>query len=315
MTEQQAKAYSYFLNQGFLPIDTEQYLFLRSFDGDNHTHEMTAAVCSIWGFAYHALYKHMCSCLCSIWFYSDGHSSFLVHRSPEMSKEGIEALVDNLYELSEKSGLSGLQIWPVEERFLEDYKQLETYVVHAECDGNWCEYIYSPKNILELSGRANSNKRNRVKKFFAMPDISIRPLTKDNFDHCLQVEEAWCREQDCAYCESFGGCAKKSLENMAALFEERFFQGMIGYINDIPVGYVIWENIGRWTFVYFAKTYIPNFNMYLYYMMAKNYLFAVEFINIGSDMGKIGLRVFKQHLSAHEILRKYHCTFEKRQIR
>jgi hypothetical protein len=312
MTERQTKAYNYFLKEGFLPVDKEQYLSLRSFDGDNHTHEMTAAVCSIWGFAYHALYKQVYSCLCSIWFYSGGYSSFLVHRSPGMSKGGIAALVDALYELSANSGLPGLQIWPVEERFLEDYEQLETYTFNADCDENWCEYVYSPQDILELSGRANFNKRNRLKKNFAMPNIAIRSLTKENFDCCFQVEDAWCKEQDCTYCESFGGCAKKSLENMAALFEERFFQGMIGYINDVPVGYAIWENTGRRAFVYFAKTYIPNFNIYLYYMMVKDYLFAAEFINIGSDMGKMGLRVFKQHLSVHTMLRKYRCTFGKR---
>jgi hypothetical protein len=314
MTERQTKAYSYFLNQGFLPVDTEQYLSLRSFSGDNRTHEMTAAVCSIWGFAYHALYKHVCSCLCSIWFYSDGHSSFLVHRSPGMSKEGIEALVGNLYELSEKSGLPGLQIWPVEERFLEDYEHLKTYAVNAECDENWCEYVYSPRNILELSGTENYYKRKRLKKYIDAPGILITPLTKENFNLCFKIDETWCREQDCAYCASFGGCAKTSLENMELIFDNALHYGILGYIDNAPVGYAIWEEINKAAIVYFAKASIPDFNIYLYYVIARDFLSdtGIEYINNGPDMGKSGLRQFKQHLSGHTMLRKHLCTFEKR---
>jgi hypothetical protein len=234
-----------------------------------------------------------------------------------MSKEGIETLVDNLYELSEKSGLSGLQIWPVEECFLGDYKQLETYVVNAECDGNWCEYVYSPKNILELSGTENYYKRKRLKKYMDRPGISITPLTKENFDLCFKIDETWCREQDCAYCASFGGCAKISLENMGLIFDSALHCGILGYIDNVPAGYAVWEEINKTAIVYFAKASIPDFNVYLYYVIARDFLLGTEigYINNGPDMGKSGLRQFKQHLSAYTMLRKYLCTFEKRQIR
>jgi hypothetical protein len=231
-----------------------------------------------------------------------------------MSKGEIAVLVDALYELSANSGLPGLQIWPVEERFLEDYKQLETYAFNAECDENWCEYVYSPQDILELSGTENYYKRKRLKKYMDVPDILIRPLTKENFSLCFKIDESWCREQDCTYCASFGGCVKKSLENMELIFDNALHCGILGYIDNVPSGYAVWEKIHKTAIVYFAKASIPDFNMYLYYVIARDFLpsTGIEYINNGPDMGKPGLRQFKRHLSAHTMLRKYRCTFEKR---
>jgi hypothetical protein len=63
--------------------------------------------------------------------------------------------------------------------------------------------------------------------------------------------------------------------------------------------------------LYFLKESIANFNMYLYYTVVKMYFSSVACLNNGHDMGKEGLRTFKKHLGAHELWRKYLCTFTR----
>jgi hypothetical protein len=99
---------------------------------------------------------------------------------------------------------------------------------------------------------------------------------------------------------------------MADIFDEGVYKGILGYLNDVPVGYAICEQINeKIVILYFGKASITNFNVYLYYTIIKMYFFGVEYLNNGHDMGKEGLRIFKKHLSAHELWKKYLCTFTK----
>jgi hypothetical protein len=147
-----------------------------------------------------------------------------------------------------------------------------------------------------------------------MSNISLCPINGENIRLCFEIENEWCKNQDCEYCASFSGCAKKSLEIMIDIFDERVYGGFFGCIDNIPVAYAIWERINeKIAFVYFAKSNVPNFNVYLYYMMVKMYLSDVEYINISSDMGKQGLRTFKKHLGSYELWPKYLCILTKKE--
>jgi hypothetical protein len=80
-----------------------------------------------------------------------------------------------------------------------------------------------------------------------------------------------------------------------------------------PIAYAIWDKISDDMYVaYFTKANVRNFNMYIYYTMAKDYMQDATYLNIGPDMGKDGLRNFKQHLSEYELCGKYLCTFMRK---
>uniref|UniRef100_UPI000A814F44 hypothetical protein n=1 Tax=Treponema endosymbiont of Eucomonympha sp. TaxID=1580831 RepID=UPI000A814F44 len=82
-------------------------------------------------------------------------------------------------------------------------------------------------------------------------------------------------------------------------------------IDGAPVGYVIWElRSNNVAFGYFLKTLVPNLSVYLYYILAKNYLSDAAYLNANEDMGKLGLRTFKTHMGRYALWRKYMCTFE-----
>jgi hypothetical protein len=311
MTDQQHKAYEYFLKQGFLPVDKESYPVFKRYDGaESRLLETTATTCTIWGFAYNAIYTIIHGYLCSLWFNRNGTSHCMVQVTGET--RGLQQTIDTLYELYHEAGLPMLQIFAIEERFLKSYENIPGYDISTEYSDDWSEYAYRPQDILELSGSVNFYKRKRLKPYLNMPHVSVYPITKENFHICFQIEEAWCRQQECSLCASFAGCAKKSLEIMADIFDEGVYKGILGYLNDVPVGYAICEQINeKIAILYFGKASITNFNVYLYYTVIKMYFSGVEYLNNGQDMGKAGLRIFKKHLSAHELWKKYLCTFTK----
>jgi hypothetical protein len=315
MTEQQSRAYDYFQKTGFLPVDIESHPVFKAYDeADNRLLEITATMSTIWGYADNAIYKRIQGYLCSIWFFKNGAAQFCVQRPYGTPEGSLQQLVDTLYDSCIKAGLSCLQIWAIEERFLKEYLDLESYGITNEYSDEGSEYFYRTKDLLELSGKSNFYKRKRLKKFIDMPTVSFRPITKENIHVCREVEDGWCRQQDCESCSSFAdtGCSKKSLELMIAVFDNCIYNGILGYIDDTPVGFAIWEKMnGKIAFVYFAKASVSDFTVYLYYIMAKNDLAGIEYVNNGHDMGSQGLRTFKKLLSDHEQLRKYICTFTK----
>jgi hypothetical protein len=102
---------------------------------------------------------------------------------------------------------------------------------------------------------------------------------------------------------------------MADIYDDNVYEGLFGYVDGALAGFISWENRhkGR-AYLHFGKGNIQNFFVYLIYTLAKEKLpDEIEFLNINEDMGKEGLRRFKKHLGAHELWRKYLCTFVKKE--
>ncbi|MDR0721164.1 MAG: phosphatidylglycerol lysyltransferase domain-containing protein [Treponema sp.] len=312
MTEQQHKAYEYFRNQGFLPVNKESYPVFKSYDGkDSRLFETTAMISTVWAFAYQTIYKIIYGYLCSLWFNKDG-SIYCIVQEPDATVASLQELVDTLYELYHAADLPALQLWTIEERFLKAYQNIQGYAIKADYSDDWSEYAYRPQHILEIPGKINANKRNCLNKFIAAPNVSVLPITKENIHICFELEDVWCSKQDCQLCASFSGCEKKALEDMVDMFDDRICNGIFGCVDNIPVAYAIWEKRNeKIAILYFAKANLTDFNVYLYYILVKLYLSEVEYINIGHDMGKAGLRMFKKRLGSHERWKKYLCTFTK----
>jgi hypothetical protein len=313
MNEIQQRSYRYFLDNGFIPVKAESHRAIREFNADNRLYEMTASLTVTWSGEFNTLYRIVDGFLCTLSFYRDGEISFCIHR-PRQAHD-LKHIVDTLYGLSLKAGLNALVLWAVEERFLEEYKNIQGYQVKAEYSDNLSEYVYSARDLLDLQGEPNYYKRKRLKMFLDKPNISIEAMTRENAGQCLEIEERWCALQDCKSCESFAGCSKKTLEIMIVLFDDHIYRGILGYIDGIPSGYVIFEKAGEnLAYIHFAKASLPNFNVYLYYIITQRYLCGMEYINNGADLGKQGLRVFKRGLGNHGLWKKYLCTFIRKQV-
>ena len=306
----QRRVYTYLLETGFVSAGKESHAIIRDFNADNLLYEMTACLTVTWSGEQNSLYKIINGFLCVANFFPDEIFSFFVNRP--VSKHDLQPVVDVLYDISVKAGLEVLTIWDVEERFLDDYRRLNGYSMKAVYNDAMSEYVYSAEELLDLKGEIHYYKRKRLKMFLDKPNVSVQAMTKENVNLCLEIENQWCSLQDCGVCGSFAGCSKKTLEIMLDIFDNLVYQGIIGFVDGLPAGYLIFEKTGEdLAYVHFVKAAIPNFCVFLYYFTVQHYLNGVKQINNGADLGKQGLRLFKKQLGTHELLKKYLCTFVK----
>jgi hypothetical protein len=309
-----SKAYQFFRQEGFLPINKESYALFKSYAQYSELQEMSAVMLTTWSFVNNGLYKVIHGYLCGVYFYKERPVNFTVHRSSEDGAAGcsLRELVDMLYGLSVKAGLPFFQIKFIEERFLPEFEAIQGYEIKTEFREEDSEYVYRMQDFIELNGKINLNKRKRLNKCFKEADLSFRPISGENIDACLEIQKEWCRGRDCSYCESFAGCEKKALEIMVALFDERFHSGLLLYQGDSLLGYCICEIINEKTaFAYFGKSLHESGLLYILYTISKTLLDRVEYINLDEDMGEAGIRLFKRHLGAYFNQRRYMCTFIK----
>jgi hypothetical protein len=316
MTESQNAARQSFLRNGFSPLERESYPVFKTYDtGIDQFYELTATVSAVWAFGFSAVYRIIRGFLCSVWFYGSGEVYVYIQPPPRgfAPPETLRDLAATLCAAARDAGLPWLQIWAVDESLLAELRNAlaGSYKIDSEYSAGFSEYVYRIRDILAWDGGINLNKRNSLKRCFNTPGVSVRPLSGENFPVCFEVEDEWCGHQDCDACRAFAGCGRDALKNMEEIFGEEH-RGFLLYVNGGPTGYAVWEILGppgnRTAYVYFAKANIPNFNVFLYWTMAKDHLEGVDYLNNGYDMGKPGLRSFKRHLSAHTMMGKYLCT-------
>jgi hypothetical protein len=308
------RAYRYFQQQGFLQADRGSFPVYKQYERSSGLQEMSAAIIASWSFAYHGLYKIISGCLCGVYFYEGKPVYFTIHHPPDPAQGAalLKPLIDTLWEMSREAGLPFLQIKFIDEARLGEYQAIRGYLLSTERRDSDDEYVYRVHDLLELSGTVNFYKRKRLKRCLDRPDITLRPMTSENALVCMEIEEEWCRGKDCAYCASFGGCEKKALGIMIDLFDSRIHRGLFLYQDDKPAGYIICEKVSEnLSQLYFGKAVMEGYFVYLIYMMYKTCLTGVEYMNLNEDMGSMGLRLFKSHLSAHELWPKYICTYTK----
>ncbi|GHV63235.1 hypothetical protein AGMMS49587_12590 [Spirochaetia bacterium] len=318
LTARDQQARDFFLQQGFLPAGAESYPLFRDFEGPGRLSELTPTVSTIWALSFHEVYQLIEGHLVTAFFF-EGTEPYFEIRAPRSNTVEdaailLKRVIDRLYGLAVGAGLHELRVYAVEENFLERFKNVKGYEVQSEYSDDHSEYAYRPADIVNLSGGVNHKKSTHLNKFIGREGITLTPMTNENHRLCLDIEGEWCTHQDCAVCSAFAGCEFKALEIMADIYDDRFYEGLFGYVDGAPAGFIIWEKReeGR-AYLHFGKGNIQNFFVYLIYILARDKLPGIEFLNINEDMGKEGLRRFKKHLGPHELWRKYLCTFVKKE--
>jgi hypothetical protein len=308
------EAYAFFLHEGFLPADKNALPLLRDYQRATALAEMSAALISAWSFKYNGLYKVLNGILSIVHFDEKLPVYCTLHRLPETPENALRRTVDALYDLSRKAGLSFLQFRCVEERFLKEFESIERYEILVEYRDSDSEYAYRPADFFNMAGHINEDKRWRYNKVLRNTDISLIPVTKKNIDLCVAIQSKWCYGRNCEECASFFGCEKKALEAMVDIFDEGRHKGLLLYSGGVPEGYGIGELLNpNVAVVYFGKSLASDYLFYILYAMIKKYFSGVEYVNMDSDIGNPGIRMFKTHLGVYELWRKYICAYRKKE--
>jgi hypothetical protein len=322
-------------------VGPESYPLFRDFKGGSVLSELTPAVSTFWALSFNELYRVVDGWLVTVFFFDGMEPYFELQPPPDwcaggagsatatttaavtaIQRDRLRGLVETLYDLARGAGLPGLRLYAVEERFLEWFTGVPGFTVSAEYSDDHSEYVYTPAAIADLSGGINHKKHTHLNKFLDRPDIALVPLNNDNRRLFLEVEREWCSSQDCGFCAAFAGCELRALEIMGDIYDDRYFRGLLAYVDDKLSGYLVWEQReeGR-AYLHFGKGTIQNFFVYLIYLLARDNLGGgpagsggaegAGLLNINEDMGKEGLRRFKRHLGRYEQWRKYLCTYVK----
>lgn len=315
MNNEHAIAYNFFKQEGFAPTGRDSYPVFRKYESSSPLAAMTSTLIAIWSCKFNGLYKIISGYLCSVHFFDGKLVYFVVHRPPpDCGVCPLGKIIDALYELCMRVKLPCLVIRFVDESQLDDFKGVAGYRITVEQTDDDSEYIFTPRDLLNLEGSVNLNKRKRLRKCINDPAISIVPLSKDNVAICREIEAEWCKGRDCVFCESFTGCEKEALEIMISLFDETIYQGLLMYEGDKPIGYIITEladaNIA---YLYLGKVNRQNYFVYLLYKITDMYFRDVDYINIDEDLGNTGLRMFKSHLGTYTQWRKHILYYDKQE--
>jgi hypothetical protein len=319
LNERDRRARDYLADRGFLPVGPETYPLFRDFKGVSVLSELTPAVSTFWTLSFNELYRFIDGCLVTVFFF-DGIEPYFELKPPEgfCSERGggaggdrVRGLIELLYGLALGAGLPALRLYAVEERFLEQFSGVPGFTVGVEYSDDHSEYVYKPVDIVNLSGGINHKKHTHLNKFLDRRDITLVPARNDNRRLFLDVEREWCGSQDCALCSAFAGCELRALEIMGEIYDDRYFHGLLAYVDGRLSGYLVWEqrDEGR-AYLHFGKGTIQNLFVYLIYVLARDRLEG-GLLNINEDMGKEGLRRFKRHLGLYEQWRKYLCVYMK----
>jgi len=310
MNDKYVRARNFFVKEGFLPLDNKSYPLLQKYSHCSLLQEKSAMMFVTWYWNYFGLYKLIDEYLCSVFFYEGREIYWTIHRPQENAAYPLQPIIDTLCELCKKAGLPLLQIKFIDEHLLAEYQAVHGHTIQTTWSIDNSEYAYKIKDLINLEGPDNYYKRKRIKKFLSFHDISVRPMTNQDVQLCLEIEDEWCKTQDCSYCSSFTGCEKQTMEVMMDIFDEKMHKGLFLYHDEKPSGYIICEQInGKLSFLYFGKSNMTDGLVYLIYVMYKHHLTDVEYMNISEDMGHQGLRRFKKLLSVHELWHKYIVTY------
>lgn len=194
----------------------------------------------------------------------------------------------------------------------EQRQLLETYMPGRFCyhlDAGDSDYVYSRRELAELSGRAFHKKKNHFSKFErSYPQYEYVQIGCANWDDAQNVADVW-------YDEHSGGKDESARIEYEAIceafqhFEELELSGGMIYVNQRPVAMTVASRINKNTCdVHFEKVVGESAENGGY--AAINKLFAkqltqAEWINREEDIGMEGLRRAKESYHPKMMIKKY----------
>ncbi|MBQ8210879.1 MAG: GNAT family N-acetyltransferase [Clostridia bacterium] len=179
------------------------------------------------------------------------------------------------------------------------------------------EYVYSVRNMAELSGKKFHGKKGHVNAFFRNhTDISCDPITKDNISECLEIEKAWLAAMQ----DDNGELAAEfsAIEKAIKYYEELGYVGAILYADGKAVAFTMGEKIKNNTFCTHYEKTLPEYRdayPVINNGFTKLMLTSYDYVNREEDTGAQGLRKAKLSYYPEFLLDKYSAVMKNDPVR
>ncbi|MGN0618877.1 MAG: DUF2156 domain-containing protein [Ruminiclostridium sp.] len=173
----------------------------------------------------------------------------------------------------------------------------EMYGKSAEISTNpdFYDYIYSYQDLTELKGKKYHGKRNHIARF-SENDWSYEEITPENIGECAEMNEEWCRRNDCV--NNLGildesSAVRTGLKN----FWQLGYIGGLIRVNGKIQAFTFGEPVNSDTFVVHVEKAFTDYQG-AYPMINRQFLLnsvhGYRYINREEDMGEENLRKAKQ---------------------
>lgn len=172
------------------------------------------------------------------------------------------------------------------------------------------DYIYNTSDIITLKGKKYHSKRNHINRF-KDNDWSFEPITEENIEECSDMNNEWCRQNDCNSDESKKQefCAVKQ---MFKNFFELGCKGALLRLDGKVVAFTIGEPLNSDTYIIHVEKAFsdvqgayPTINREFAEYAASDF----AYINREDDAGSEGLRKAKLSYNPAFMLEKYWVEF------
>jgi hypothetical protein len=191
-------------------------------------------------------------------------------------------------------------LFPIPEEWLGLFGQNEFDISYDEGDR---DYVYTVEKMSTLMGRRLHKKRNLLSQFMAHYKHEARPLTNDLLEKARFILNEWQASSGLEPDQTDYGPCLEALDR----YEELILCGGIYYADGEPAGFVLGEELNRKTFVlHFAKarTTFKGIYQYLFNNFANILPSQYEYLNLGQDLNRENLRLFKSSYVPDLLLRK-----------
>lgn len=220
----------------------------------------------------------------------DGHTYLMpTARLHERDLPGIKDLMNDVDFL-----------FPIPEEWLGLFDQNEFDISYDEGDR---DYVYTVEKMSTLKGRRLHKKRNLLSQFMARYKHQALPLTNDLLEQARFILNEWQASSGMEPAQTDFGPCLEALDR----YEELVLCGGIYYADGEPAGFVLGEELNRKTFVlHFAKarTTFKGIYQYLFNNFANILPPQYEYLNLGQDLNRENLRLFKSSYVPDLLLRK-----------
>lgn len=222
------------------------------------------------------------------------------------TKNNIKNIIEKLIEYKEENNMTYL-FKDVEEKFLNDLKEIYGETLHSQPDINNFDYIYTAQKLITLSGKKLHSKKNHYNYFIKTYDYII----KDFYDTGVKTDiisaaKNWYEQKNNSnkYLEYELNGIKEIVSNM----EKLNLKAMAVYVEDKICAFTIGEKVSNnMAIIHIEKGNSSMRGIYTFTnkTFIENYFSDVLYINREQDLGIEGLKKAKRSYHPIKMGEKY----------
>lgn len=201
----------------------------------------------------------------------------------------------------------------VSEWMLEYYTKIQDIHFQFKYDESLSDYLYRMDDFKK--SLAKQETRYNINYFMRKYSPQISEMKDEDVDDCVNfVEEVWCSENGCDFCEY--GCLKLTARNIIGNISKYNARGIVVRSEGQVIAYCIVSVRGETMMFHFKKTarHYRGINEVLHKECIERFSNEnTKYINYTEDMGHEGLRKYKQRLAEYKLQHKYELYIESKQ--